>query len=139
MVGEVTFADGEQSLDGGHQFVVNPDTTHGVVDSRINHHRVVVFHAVDFFGEFARINIGDLFVHVEEVAITLEYNVNTQTADSFGEVEEYGKTGVVYAEAGIATLFGCTAGNVTRNQVTECPGSGVPNSSRGLLREYRFL
>ena len=41
VVREVTFADGEQTLDRGHQFVVNPDTTHGVVDSRIDHHEVI--------------------------------------------------------------------------------------------------
>ena len=109
VVGEVTFTDGEQSLDGGHQFVVNPDTTHGIVDSRINHHRVFVW-----------ADISDFFIHIEEVAVTLCNDIFTQTVDSFGEVKEYGKTGVVHAEALVAAFFGSAAGNVTRNEVTEC-------------------
>ena len=33
--------------DSGHQLVVTPDTTHCIVDSREDHHWVVVLHAVD--------------------------------------------------------------------------------------------
>ena len=120
MVGEVTFTDSEQTLDSGLQFVVYPDTTHCIVDSRINHHRVIIFHTTDFFSQFARINVSDFFVHIEEVTITLKNNVDTQTVDSFREVEEYGQTCVVYTETSVATFFSGTAGNVTRNQVTEC-------------------
>ena len=120
VVGEVTFTDSEQTFDGGLQFVVYPDTTHCIVDSRINHHRVIIFHAIDFFCQFARINVGDFFIHIEEVAVTLKNNVDAQTVDSFGEIEEYGQTGVVYTETCVATFFSGTAGNVTRNQVTEC-------------------
>ena len=111
MVGEVTFTDSEQTLDSGLQFVVYPDTTHCIVDSRINHHRVIIFHTTDFFSQFARINVSDFFVHIEEVTITLKNNVDTQTVDSFGEVEEYGQTCVVYTETSVATFFSGTAGN----------------------------
>ena len=79
------------------------------MDSRINHHRVFVW-----------ADISDFFIHIEEVAVTLCNDIFTQTVDSFGEVKEYGKTGVVYAEALVAAFFGSAAGNVTRNEVTEC-------------------
>ena len=65
-------------------------------------------------------DISDFFIHIEEVAVTLCNDIFTQTVDSFGEVKEYGKTGVVYAEALVAAFFGSAAGNVTRNEVTEC-------------------
>ena len=108
MVREVALADGEQTLDRGHQFVVHPDTTHGVVDGGIDHHRVVV-----------GADVGNLLVHVEEVAIALSYYVLAQTVDSLREVEEYSQTGIVYAEALVAALFSSTAGYVTRYEVTE--------------------
>ena len=85
-----------------------------------NHHRVVVFHTVYLVGELARIDVCYLFVHVEEVSVTLQYNVDAETLDAFREVEEHGKTSIVYTVSLVATLFGCTAGNVARNQVTEC-------------------
>ena len=81
MVREVALSDGEQAGNGSHQLVVYPDTTHGVVDSREDHHRVVILHAVDFLCELARINVGNLLVHVEEVAVTLKYNIDTETVD----------------------------------------------------------
>ena len=90
MVGEVTFTDSEQTLDSGLQFVVYPDSSHCVVDSRINHHRIIIFYAINFFCQFARINVSDFLVHIEEVTITLEDNIDTQTVDSFREIEEYG-------------------------------------------------
>ena len=106
MVREVTLADSEETSDGGHQFIVNPYTTHGVVNSREDHHWVVVLHAIDLVCEFAWIDVGDLLIHVEEVAITLADNVDTETLDRLREVEEHGKTCVVYAEALVATLLG---------------------------------
>ena len=120
VVGEVTFADSKQTLNGSLQFVVYPDTTHGVVDSRINHHRVVIFYAVDFVCQFARVHIGDFFVHIEEVSVTLAHYIQSQTFDTFREVEEYSQAGIVDTETVVATFLSRTAGNVTRNQVTEC-------------------
>src|SRR5574344_69490 len=60
MIGEVALAKRKQSLDGSLQFVINPDTTHRIVDGRINHHRI-----------FIRIYVRNLFIHIEEVTITL--------------------------------------------------------------------
>ena len=108
MVGEVTFTDGKQALDGSLKLVVYPDTAHRVVDSRINHHRIIVFHAVDFVSQLTGVHVGDFFVHVEKIAVTLEHYVDAQTLDTFREVEEYGQTGIVHTETFIATLLGCT-------------------------------
>ena len=58
MVREVTLTDGKETIDSGHEFVVHPDTTHGVVDSGEDLHR-----------SFVRRLVGDFFVHVEEVTI----------------------------------------------------------------------
>ena len=90
------------------------------MDSGEDHHRVVVFHATNFLGEFARVNVGDFLIHIEEVAIALAHYVDAKAVDSLGEVEEYGKTGVVNAESLVATLFSSTRSNVARHEVTEC-------------------
>ena len=109
MVGEVTFTDSEQALDRSLQFVVNPDTAHCVVDGRVNHHRVLI-------GAY----VGDFFIHIEEVTVALSHNILAQTVDCIAKVEEYGQAGIVYAEAFVTTFFGGAAGNVARNEVTEC-------------------
>ena len=97
VVGEVGFTDSEQTRDRSHQFIINPDTTHGVVDSGEYHHRSLV-----------RVLVSDFFVHVEEVTITGTNHVLTQTIDSIFEIEEDGQTGIVHTETGITTFFGCT-------------------------------
>ena len=47
VVREVTLTNREQTRNGCHQLVVNPNTTHCVVDSREDHHWIVVLHAVN--------------------------------------------------------------------------------------------
>ena len=108
MIREVTFTDSEQTLDRSHQFVVNPDTAHCIVDSRIDHHRIIIFYAIDFFSQFTWIYVGDFFVHIEQVAIALTNYVKTQTFDTFREVEEYSQTCVIYTKAVVTTFFSCT-------------------------------
>ena len=105
MVREVTFADSEQTLHAGLEFVVNPDTTHSVVDSRVDHHWVVVVFAVDGVSEFAWVHVGDFFIHVDEVAVALTNHVDTEAVDSFREVEEHSLTSVVHTEALVATFL----------------------------------
>ncbi len=90
------------------------------MDSREDHHWVVIFHSVDFVSQFAWVNVGDFLVHIEEVAVALAHDVDAETLDRLREVEEHGKTGVVDAIALVATLLGSAAGNVTWNEVTEC-------------------
>ena len=59
VIREVSFADSKQTRDRGHQFIINPDTTHCIVNSGEYHHR-----------SFVWVLVGDFFVHVEEVTIT---------------------------------------------------------------------
>ena len=108
MVGEVSFTDSEEARDRGHKLVVHPDTTHRVVDSRIDHHRRLV-----------GIVVGDLFVHLEEVTIASFYDILTKTLDSAGEVEEDSQPRVVDTVASVAAFLSSTAGDVTRHEVTE--------------------
>ena len=79
MVREVGLPDSEEPGHGGHQLVVYPDTAHGVVDGRVDHHRRLV-----------GIVVGDLLVHLEEVTIAGLYDVLTQALNGRGEVEEDG-------------------------------------------------
>ena len=64
MVGEVSFPDSEEPRYGGHQFVVYPDTAHGVVDGGVDHHRSLI-----------GVVVGDLLIHLEEVTITSLYDI----------------------------------------------------------------
>ena len=108
VVGEVRLADTEQALYGRLELVVNPDTTHRIVDSREDHHRVLV-----------RVLVHDLLVHLEEVSVLLSHYIFAQTLDSLAEVKEDSQTGVVDAVSLVATLFGSTRSYVTRHQVTK--------------------
>ena len=120
MVGEVTLTDSKQARDSGLQLIVNPDTTHGIVDSRIDHHGLVVLHTIDLVGYIAREYVGNLLVHLEQVAIALHDHIDAQTVDRLREVEEHSQTGVVHTEALVAALLSGTRGHVTGNEVTEC-------------------
>ena len=94
VVREVSLTDSEETGDRGLQLVVNPDTTHGVVDSGEDHHRSLV-----------GVLVGDLLIHIEEVTIASTYYILTEALDSVLEVEEYGQASVVNTEACIATLL----------------------------------
>ena len=61
------------------------------------HHRILI-----------RIDIGDLLIHIKQVTVLVSYGLLAKTLDSVLEVKEYGKTGVVYAKALVATLLGGT-------------------------------
>ena len=109
MVREVALADGEETLDGGHEFIVYPDAAHGVVYGREDLHGSLV-------GAF----VGDFLVHVEEVAVACLNLLASEVLDGLAEVEEYGKSSVVHAVALVAALFGGTAGDVAGDEVSEC-------------------
>ena len=89
MVGEVGFTENEAARNRGHQIVVHPEAAHGVVDGREDTHRDLV-----------RVFVGNLFVHLEEVAVL-------------------GRLGVTHAETCVADLLGVTGCHVTRHEVTE--------------------
>ena len=104
-----------------------------------DHHWVVVLHAVNLVSQLTWVNVGNLLIHIEEVAITLQDNVDTETVDRLREVEEYGKTCVVDTEALVATLLSCTRSHVTRNQVTECWVTALQVVVAVFLRNIRTL
>ena len=108
MVGEVAFADSEEALDRGLEFVVNPDAAHCVVACGEDHHR-----------GFVGIVVADHLVHVEEVAVAVANHILAKTLDGIFEVEVYGIAGT-YAETGVAAFLGGTAGDVAGAEVTEC-------------------
>ncbi|MCL4101980.1 hypothetical protein MMG03_001566 [Fibrobacter succinogenes] len=108
VVREVCFTENEAARDGGHQIVVNPQTTHGVVDCREDAHRNLV-----------RVFVNDLFVHLEEVTILSRNACNAHALDSVCEVQVNCEAGVAYAETGVANLLSVTGSHVTRNEVTE--------------------
>ena len=109
VVREVSFTDSEETLDRSHQFVVNPNTTHCIVDSREDHHRSLIW-----------IFVCNFFVHVEQVTVTSTNYVFAQAVDSVLEVQEYSQTCIVHTVTSVATFLSSTRSHVTRNQVTEC-------------------
>ena len=108
VVREVGLADGVETRDGGHQVVVDPDAAHRVVHGGENLHRLLV-----------GADVGDLLVHVEQVAVTLLDDVLAQTLDGGLEVEEHGQTRLVHTVAGVAALLGGARSHVARHEVAE--------------------
>ena len=108
MVREVGLTEHVQTGDGGHQVVVHPQTTHGVVRSGINHHRLLV-----------GVHVGNLLVHLEEVAVLAVNPLLAHAVDGILEVKEHAAAGVSHTTLVVASLLGCTGGNITRSQVTE--------------------
>ncbi len=76
VVGEVGFTGCVQARNGRHQFVVHPQTAHGVVRCWVNTHRRLV-----------RVFAGNALVHFKQVAVALFNDVKTETLDGCGEVE----------------------------------------------------
>ena len=75
---------------------------------REDHHRCLVW-----------VVVGNHLIHLEQVAIAGCDDILAQTVDCVGEVQVNG-IACSYAVACVATLFGCTAGDVARTKVTEC-------------------
>ena len=78
------------------------------MDGWENHHRVVVVHAVHSGTFLAGIHVGNLLIHVEEVAITLANHVDAEALDGLREVEEHSQAGVIHTKTLVATLLGST-------------------------------
>ncbi len=89
------------------------------MDSGEDHHRLIVLHAVNFVGNIAREHVGYLLIHLEEVAIALHDDIDSQPVDGLREVEEHSQSCVVDTVSGIATLLGSAACHVARHQVAE--------------------
>ena len=108
MVGEVGFTDGIETRNGRLEIIVNPETAHGIVDGRIDHHRLL-----------PRRRGSNLLIHLEEVSIALLNPLMTETLDSIGKIKEHSQTCFIHAESGVATFLRSTGSDVTGNQITE--------------------
>ena len=94
MVREVCLSDCIKTRDCSHEVVVNPDTTHCIVDSGVDHHRLLV-----------RVGIGNLLIHLEEVTITLADFILTKSFNSSLEVKEYCESCLIHTKTSVTTLF----------------------------------
>ena len=109
MIGEVGLTDSIKTRNGSLEIIVYPDTSHGIVDCRIDHHWL-----------FPWRRSSDLFIHLEQVSVTLGNSLVAESLDSVSEIKEYGKSSFIHTETGVASFLGCTGGYVTRHEVTEC-------------------
>ena len=108
VIGEVGFAENEQTGNRGHQVVVHPEAAHGVVTGGIDAH-----------GNFVGILAGDALVHFEEVAVALGNFVFSETLDRIGEIEVDAKAGFADTAASIALGLGGAGSDVARDEIAE--------------------
>ena len=109
VIGEVRFAEHVQAGNVAHQVVVHPEAAHRVVDGGVDAHRHLV-----------RILVGDLLVHLEQVAVLLLDRRRAPSAlDRVGEVEVDGEAALADAAAFVADLLGVARRDVARHEVAE--------------------
>ncbi len=108
VVGEIRFADHEQSGDSRHQLIIHPQPAHRVMDRRINAHR-----------NFVRILICDAFIHFEQVAVALANFVNAQPLDRIREIEINAEPVFAHSAPFIAHRFRIPRSNVAGHQIAE--------------------
>ena len=84
-------------------------------------------------------HVGNLLVHVEQVAVTLLDDVLAQTLDGGLEIEEHGQTRLVHAVAGVAALLGGARSHVTRHEVSESRVAALQVVVAVLLGDVRRL
>ena len=65
------------------------------------------------------VHVGNLLIHLEEVAVLAVNPLLAHAVDGVLEVKEHTAAGVGYAALIVAGFLGSTGGNVTRSQVTE--------------------
>ncbi len=106
VIGEVGFAENEESGDIGHQVVVDPETAHDIVGA-----------GVDLHGLFVGIFAHDLVVHIEEVAVFGADGGFAFFGDGFAEVEVDGFTADADAVAFVAVFLAVAGSDVTGNHV----------------------
>src|SRR4029077_17731727 len=106
VVGEVGFADHEQSVDGAHQLVVHPQAAHGVVHRRVDTH-----------GSLVGILAGDPLVHVEQIPVSFADNVDAQPFDGVGKIQVNAETGFSHTAALVAHGLRIARSYVARHQV----------------------
>ena len=107
VIGEVRLANHKQTGDGAHQVVIHPGSTHGIMHGGINAHGLLV-----------GVLTGDLFIHVEKIAVTFTHLVFTQTLDGIGKIQINTETARPHATTFIAGFLGGARRDITRSQVS---------------------
>src|SRR6187402_1235547 len=97
-----------QAGDIAHEVVVHPEAAHGVVNGGVDAHG-------DRVGVFA----GDLFIHLEEVAVAFADGGLAIAFDGFGEVEIDAEAAGADAASVVALFLGGAAGDVAGGEVAE--------------------
>ena len=108
VIGEVRLAEHVQARDRAHQVVVDPEAAHRVVDRGVDPHR----HAVGIL-------VGDLRVHVEEVAVAPLDDVRAEPLDRVREVQVDREAAVADAASFVADRLRVPRRHVARHQVAE--------------------
>ena len=108
VVAEVRFAEHEQAGHIRHEVVVHPQPAHRVMHGGIDAHRHLV-----------GVLVGDLFVDLEEVAVTLPHLVLAQPLDGIREVQIYAQPAGADASPVVACLLRRARGDVARREVAE--------------------
>ena len=108
VVGEIRFAEDVESGNVGHEIVIDPEAAHGVVDGGIDLHRRLV-------GVLA----GDLFIHLEKVAVAGLDRLFAEPVDRVAEVEEHPESRLGHPPAFVADLLRGSRGDVARREVSE--------------------
>ena len=108
VVREVSLTEHMQTGDRGHEVVVHPQTTHGVVGGGVNHHRLLV-----------GIHVGNFLIHLEEVAILTVNPLLTHAVNGILEVQEHAAAGIGNTALVVTSLLSGTGRDIARSQVTE--------------------
>ena len=108
VIREVRLAEDEQPRDRRLQVIVDPQSAHGVVDSRVDPHR-----------RFVRIFVRDPLVHLKQVAVARLDGIASEAVDRILEVEVDSKLCLADSPSRVALEFRGARGNVTRNEVAE--------------------
>ena len=95
VIREVRLAEDVQAGHVAHQVVVDPQPAHRVMNRRVDAHR-----------DFVRILVGDLFVHVEQVAVLLLDGFDPEALNRIAEIEVDGEPAVADAATFVADLLG---------------------------------
>ncbi len=108
LIGEVGLTEHVEPGHVAHQVVVDPESTHRVVDRRVDAHRHLV-----------RVLVGDALVHLEEVPVALLDDVAPEALDRLREVEVHAVLLRTDAAPGVDFVLDRTRRDVTRDQVAE--------------------
>ena len=108
VVGEIGLAEHKESGDIALQIIVHPETAHGIMRRRVDAHRLSV-------GIF----VGNLFVHLEKVAVAFAYRLLSEALDGIGKIQVDAPAARADAAAFIADLLRRAGRYVAGRKVAE--------------------